>query len=142
MKIIEWILALFQWPEIEPVATISKDCVTLIKYYEGCKLTAYRDPAGVLTIGYGHTGPDVIEGLTITQDQAEQLLRMRLSTEFVPGVLYAVNGAKQSEVDAMVSLAYNIGVGAFKKSTLVRKFNEGDIKGAGDEFLRWSKRSE
>lgn len=139
MKVIEWVLSLFKWPEIEPPTTISPAGIALIKHYEGCRLVAYKDPVGVWTIGYGHTGPDVVQGLTITQDQAEQLLRIRLSAEFVPGVLGAIAGAKQSELDAMVSLAYNIGVSAFSKSTLVRKFNAGDIKGAGDEFMRWTK---
>ena len=82
----------------------------LIKKYEGCRLTAYRCPAGVLTIGYGHTGPDVKEGMTITQKKAETLLKKDLA-KFEKHVLtykkkYNWN---QNQFDAMVSFAYNVG---------------------------------
>src|SRR5690606_4040219 len=72
--------------------------------------------------------------------RADQLLRQRLENEFVPGVLSAITrSVAQYELDAMVDLAYNIGVGAFQGSTLVRKFNAGDTDGAADEFLRWNR---
>lgn len=88
---------------------ISQEGINLIKCFEGCRLTAYRCPAGILTIGYGHTG-DVREGQTITQDYAETLLRQDLITcelkvdKYNPRYTW-----RQNEFDALVSFAYNIG---------------------------------
>lgn len=128
--------------EIQPApVAMSLDGQRVLKYFEACKLEAYWDADGkVWTIGWGHTGPDVYEGLTITRAQADQLLQMRLVSEFAPGVLRAIHRRmEQCEFDAMVDLAYNIGVDAFQGSTFVRKFNAGDVAGAADEFPRWNK---
>lgn len=89
---------------------ISQNGINLIKKYEGCKLTAYKCPAGVWTIGYGHTGNDVYEGLKISQKDADYLLSIDLH-KFVCIVLkydYKYNFT-QNEFDALVSFAYNIG---------------------------------
>lgn len=145
--LLAWIATFFTWPDIEPTApadppiVMSPEGQRVLKYFEQCKLTAYWDKTGkVWTIGWGHTGPDVHEGLVITQAQADQLLQMRLSREFTPGVLAVMKRSmRQYELDAMIDLAYNIGVPAFQDSTLVGKFNAGDIGGAADEFLRWNK---
>lgn len=103
-------------------------------------MRAYRDIRGIWTIGYGDTGPDVVEGLEITQAQADERLKRRLAQEFEPAVLTAITRPeRQCEFDAMVSLAYNIGVAAFAASTLVRVFNAGDTQGAADQFPRWDK---
>lgn len=141
--ILAWLAGLFRWPEIEPEAPApqrrmtSSDGVALIKHYESLSLRAYRDPVGILTIGYGDT-QNVTPGMVITEADAEVRLRNRLSGEFEPGVITALaRSPRQCEMDAMVSLAYNVGVAAFKKSTLVRKFNAGEP--AQDEFLRWDK---
>lgn len=128
--------------EIQPApVAMSMEGQRVLKYFESCKLKAYWDATGkVWTIGWGHTGPDVYEGLVITQAQADQLLQMRLVREFAPAVLGAISGPmEQYEFDAMVDLAYNIGVAAFQSSTLVRKFNAGDRSGAAEEFPRWNK---
>lgn len=84
--------------------------IDLIKQHEGCRLTAYKCPAGVWTIGYGHTGSDVKEGLTITPVKAEQLLKSDLA-KFEKHVQnfdskYHWN---QNEFDALVSFAFNVG---------------------------------
>lgn len=114
--------------------------IKLLHYFEGCKLKAYTCPAGVLTIGYGHTGPDVVEGLEISKARADELFRLRLEKEFEPGVLAKIsNTVLQCEFDAMVSLAYNIGVAAFQKSTLLKLFNMNDIDGASAQFMVWTK---
>ena len=107
--------------------------------YESCSLTAYRDSGGVWTIGWGHTGPDVHEGLTWTQDQAD--------AAFVRDTAWAQAAVRndvavpltQPQFDALVSLVFNIGAGAFARSTLLRKLNAGDYRGAADEFLRWNR---
>lgn len=90
--------------------------------WEGCRLKAYRCPAGVLTIGYGHTGPDVEPGMEITAPQAVALFNADVD-KFARSVEAALAGVplKQKQFDAVVSLAYNIGLGALKKSTLYRK---------------------
>lgn len=128
-------------PELDPVITMSEDGQKVLKYFESCRLQAYWDATGKCwTIGWGHTGPDVYEGLMITQARADDLLSTRLETEFVPGVLAVITRSMdQCQMDAMTDLAYNVGVAAFQSSTLVRKFNAGDIEGTADEFLRWNK---
>lgn len=137
-----WLASIFARPNASETtnnsrAIISDAGIELIKHYEGCSLTAYRDIVGVLTIGYGDT-QNVTPGMVITQAEANERLRKRLSTEFEPGVLVALTIApKRCEYDAMVSLAYNIGVSAFKRSTLVKKYNAGDTQGAADQFLAW-----
>jgi len=119
----------------------SPDGIKLLHFYEGCELTAYPDPAtggDPWTIGWGDTGPDVVPGLVITQADADARFAKRIANEFEPMVLSAMRGSpNEAEFSAMVCLAYNIGVGAFKRSTLVRKFNGSDKASAADQFLRW-----
>lgn len=113
--------------------------MTLIKSYEGVSLKAYKDIVGVLTIGYGDTS-NVSPGMIITMDEADERLNKRLRIDFEPDVCEALSREpSQHEFDSMVSIAYNIGSSAFANSTLVKKFNAGDIDGAADEFLRWNK---
>lgn len=116
---------------------ISQKGIDLIKQFEGCRLTVYRCPAGVLTIGYGHTGADVKEGQTITQEQAEKFLRSDLVVHCnnVSGLVKVP--LNQNQFDALVSFEYNIGYGNFKSSTLLRLLNQGDYKGAAEQFKRW-----
>lgn len=123
--------------------SMSENGLTVLKYFESCRLDAYWDSdGGVWTIGWGDTGPDVVKGLRITQRGADIRLENRLRSEFVPGVLSGVkqpDSLTQGQLDAMVDLAYNVGVHAFKNSTLLRKLNAGDIDGASIEFKRWNK---
>lgn len=110
----------------------------LIKEFEGCRLTAYRCPSGVLTIGYGHTGSDVTAGLTITQAEADVLFDRDIR-KFAGQVEPLVGGVKlaQCQYDALVSLAYNIGIGNFRKSTLLAKVRTNpDDPAIRTEFMR------
>lgn len=127
-------------PETNGVG-MSADGLQVLKYYESCRLEAYWDANGkVWTIGWGDTGPDVVKGLRITQAEADLRLKNRLANEFVPGVLSTLTrSVTKGQLDAMVDLAYNIGVSAFRGSTLLRKFNAGDTAGAAAEFKRWNK---
>jgi lysozyme len=114
--------------------------IALLCRFEGCRLTAYRDAATppVVTIGFGHTGAGVVLGQTITQARAEQLLAADL-LRFETAVTNAVRvPLTQEQTDALISLAYNIGVGNLLKSTLLRKLNAGDVAGAADQFLVWT----
>lgn len=115
----------------------------LIKAREGVVLTAYLDSVDVWTIGVGHTSaagsPKVVPGMKISAAEADEILSRDLWV-----FEKAVNGAvrvplNQNEFDALVSLAFNIGAGAFAKSTLVKKLNAGDRQGAADQFLVWNK---
>ncbi len=118
--------------------TISEVGLDLIKSFEGLKLEAYLCPANVLTIGYGHTG-DVEEGQVITEHQAEVLLRSDLMKfERCVNALVA-EPITQSQFDALVSFAFNLGCNALRKSTLLKKLSEGDDIGAAEEFERWNR---
>lgn len=101
---------------------LSQSIKTKIKAWEGCRLTAYRCPAGVLTIGYGHTGSDVTPGKKITQAEADALFDTDI-TKFAATVAPTFAGVQLSgnQFDALVSLSYNIGSLSVKAPTLVRK---------------------
>lgn len=117
--------------------------VALIKAHEGLRLTAYADPVGVWTIGYGHTtaaGPPKVErGMKITDAGADAILRQDLA-KFEGYVSSAVKvPLNQNEFDALVSFTFNLGPGNLRSSTLLKKLNAGDRAGAADEFLKWTK---
>lgn len=110
-----------------------------LKQWEGCRLSAYRDSAGVWTIGYGHTGPDVYSGLKITQEQADKLLISDL-LRFERAVDSTVKvSLTDHQFGALVSFAFNVGVSAFQGSTLARKLNDGDYNAVPGELARWNK---
>lgn len=117
--------------------------VDLVKHFEGCKLTAYLCPAGVWTIGYGHTGSvdgvKVGPGMTITQEKAEELLNKELES-FGATVDNMVSvPLTPNQRAALTSFAYNVGPNAFRESTLRRKLNSGDYEGAKEQFMVWTK---
>lgn len=111
----------------------------MVKKWEGCRLEAYRCAAGVWTIGYGHT-KGVAEGMRISQAEAERMLAEDLVRyeRSVRGMLKVSQSDRQ--VDALVSLAYNIGVGALQRSTLLKKINgrSGD-EAIKAEWMRWDR---
>jgi lysozyme len=117
---------------------ISQAGTDLIKSFEGLRLEAYRCPAGIWTIGYGHVGRRVMRGLSIDEATAEIWLRSDLE-HFENGVSKLLRvPVRQSQFDALVSFAFNLGLGALERSTLLRKLNARDDYGAADEFLRWN----
>lgn len=116
----------------------SSEGIALIKQFEGCELTSYLCPANVWTIGYGHTGTDVVKGMTITQATADMLLRQDLG-KFEAAVEKHAGKAHQNQFDAMVSLCYNIGPGNFAKSSVARLHKNGQYTGASAAFLLWNK---
>jgi len=120
---------------------INQEGFKLLTTFEGCELTAYDDGGGVWTIGYGHTGDDVYPGLTISQTQAEELLR-----EDVEKFESYVEDAVEVEIDdnqfsALVCFCFNVGPGTegFGGSTLLKLLNSGDYQGAADQFPVWNK---
>ena len=121
--------------------TVSPFGVDLICSFEGKRLTAYDDGVGVWTIGFGTTvypnGIKVMKGDTCTEAQAKTYMAHDLK-KFEATVNKAVTvQLNQNQFDALVSLAYNIGTNAFSKSTLVKKLNANDIRGAADQFDVW-----
>ena len=119
------------------MADVSAVGLSLIRRFEGVRLIAYPDVGGVWTIGYGHTGPDVTRGMEITQEEADALLVKDVS-KFAHGVEKLLSrSATQGQFDALISLAYNIGLGAFKDSTVLKRFNAGQIPGAAEAFILW-----
>jgi lysozyme len=118
--------------------------INLIKKWEGFRAKAYQDSVGVWTIGYGTTvnagvGIDPREGMCITEAQALGYLNATV-TKFAANVSKSLTAlANENEFGAMVSLAYNIGPTAFKRSSVLRLFNSGDKKEAADAFLLWNK---
>ena len=111
--------------------------VAMTKQLEGLQLTAYQDQAGRWTIGYGHAGPDVHAGLTITQAQAEQLLESDLAAAVACVNRAVTSGINQNQFDALVDFVFNLGCGSLLSSTLLRQVNAGDFTAAAQQFLLW-----
>lgn len=116
---------------------ISQQGIDLIKQFEGLRLTSYRCSAGVWTCGFGHT-TGVRENTRCTSKQAETWLRDDLKS-----IEHEVNALglnlSQSQFDALCSFIFNVGLGAFFGSTLLKFLHRGDYVGAGNEFLKWNK---
>jgi len=136
------LLALLFWTNYKSfIMGISQKGLNMIKQFEGLRLTAYRCSANVLTIGYGHTGSDVKEAMTITQAQADELLKSDVK-KFEIGVSALTVGISltQNQYDALVSFAFNVGLGALQSSTLLKKLRENPKdKTIANEFARWNK---
>ena len=118
--------------------------VNLIKTFEGFSANSYLCPAGVWTIGYGHTGPEVKEGLRITETEGQAILKkdlIRFEKIVEDNVKVELS---QNQFDALVSFIFNIGGGAFKESTLLKRLNskEDPNTAAREEMPRWNKGGE
>jgi lysozyme len=125
---------------------ISKKGLDLIKFFETLKLKAYRCPAGVWTVGYGHT-KGVYPGMVITEELADKFLVddvWNFEREVESLVKVPIT---QNQFDALVSFAFNVGsdiddddiAEGLGDSTLLKKLNRGDVQGAADEFPKWNK---
>jgi len=122
---------------------IAQNGLALIKDFEGLELEAYQDIVGVWTIGYGHTDhagpPEVTPGLTITEDEAEDILRNDLG-QYENAVSKAVKvDITQNMFDALVSITYNIGVNGMKGSTFIKRLNQKDYLGCAEAMQWWNK---
>ena len=113
--------------------SLSQAGLNLIKSHEGLRTTAYQDPVGVWTIGYGHTGT-AKPGQKITEAQAEQLLRQDVGWAQDAVRKNVKVPLTQGQFDALVSFTFNLGAGALGRSTLLKKLNAGDYAGAQAEF--------
>jgi len=118
------------------IPEISPQGLSLTKQFEGLRLTAYQDVAGIWTIGYGHVG-NVHPGQTITDEQADSLLLADMAD-----AISAVNrlvkvSLTQGQFDALCDFTFNVGIGNFTNSTLLRLLNAGDNAGASQQFGQW-----
>jgi lysozyme len=142
MSIYDYVLARIVNP-----SRVSSFGIELIHEFEGFRKKAYPDPGSggrPYTIGYGTTvykGAPVTPGMTISRQEAAEAFEEDLR-RFERAVKRAVNvPILQNQFDALVSFTYNVGIDAFKRSTLLRKLNLKDCYGAADELLRWDKAS-
>lgn len=123
--------------------TPSNKCVELIKRFEECKLNAYLDPIGIPTIGYGSImwpdGKRVKLGQKITLQQAEDMLKWEIDIKAKPvNSLLAKVAVNQNQFDALISFAYNLGIGALTRSTLLKKVIANPCDASiMDEFMKW-----
>jgi len=111
--------------------------LALTKHFEGLRLTAYQDSVGIWTIGYGHTGPEVCKGLTITEDHACALLQKDVATAVAAVNRLVMVELQQNQFDALVDFVFNVGSGKLAKSTLLREVNAGNFSAAAAQFLQW-----
>lgn len=121
----------------------SKAIIAFIKRFESCRLRAYLCPAGVPTIGYGHTGPDVTKAdigrKIITQEQADELFVADLA-HFTQGIEKLVKvKLTQYQFDALLSFTFNVGLGALQSSTLLRVLNAGNYNLVPQQLQRWTR---
>lgn len=117
---------------------ISDAGLALIKRWEGCRSAAYRCPAGIWTIGYGHT-KTAAPGMKISRQQAEELFREDLKVFEAAVTKLVTVPLSQNQFDALVSFTYNVGSGALAKSTLLALLNSKNYLGAAEQFLRWNR---
>jgi lysozyme len=116
--------------------------IDLAKQFEGCSLTAYPDPAygwKVPSVGYGATGPGICQNTVWTQAQAEADLVYRMKGVGAHIDLLVKVPISDEQKAALCDLAYNIGLGAFERSTLLAMLNVGYMQGAADQFPLWNK---
>ena len=116
----------------------SLEGINLIKHFEGCELEAYKCPAGVWTIGYGHI-KGVQQGDVITEQQADDMLVEELE-EYENYIHNLVScPLNQNQFDALVSWVYNLGSSNLQASTLLKVLNAGDYEGVPAQIMRWNK---
>jgi lysozyme len=108
----------------------------LAKQFEGCRLEAYQDIAGVWTIGYGHTGKDVHEGLVWTQEQADDALLHDVNAARALLEMYSP-GLTNGRLDALTDFVFNLGIGNYRTSTLCKMVNADDWEGVKSQLLLW-----
>jgi lysozyme len=116
------------------ISTAGRD---FVKVREGSKCVAYQDVVGIWTCGVGHTGPDVVPGMTASDEQVDEWLDQDLAMAEACVNANVTVPINQSQFDALCSFVFNLGCGALRGSTLLKKLNAGNHAGAANEFLHW-----
>jgi lysozyme len=135
---------------VNDMMQVGKTGLAFLKEREGLRLQAYDDATGkplargdkvigTVTIGYGHTAPDLYAGMKISQAEAERLLLADVEKAAAAVRRHVYVGLSQSQFDALVSFVYNVGVSAFAKSTLVELLNQGQFEAVPRQLSRWDK---
>ena len=124
-----------------PASSVSNQMLDFIKKFEGFYPKAYYDQAGILTVGYGFTKDDIPNlkpSYRMTREEADAFLEKRLA-EYYTQIVYnnITHSVTPNQLTALTSLAYNIGEDEFKKSTVLKKFNAGDLEGSASSFHSW-----
>lgn len=123
--------------------TLSDEGIALIKRFEGFRREAYRDAAGVWTIGYGHTGraapPPVTPGMTITPEEGEAILKADLEVFIAEISPLIETGLTANQFSALVSFAFNVGSANFARSSVLRAVNEGRLDDVPGRLALWNK---
>ena len=116
---------------------LSEDGINALIKREGIRLKAYQDTKGIWTIGIGHTGPEVVKGYQINELMAYDLFHkdVEWAMDAVNDNVYAP--MTQNQFDALVSFVFNVGAGAFKRSTMLKYLNVLDYEKAAKQFDRW-----
>lgn len=143
MRSAERLLTKVSLPDF-PVNSVSQSAIDLIHSFESFRSNAYKDPGSKnglpITIGWGSTsdiqGRPIKLGDVWTREQADSKFKQDID-RFSADVIAEAGPSTQGQIDAMVSFAYNVGIGAFRSSTLLKKHKAGDYKGAADEFGKW-----
>ena len=115
----------------------SETMKNFIKNQEGLRLNAYLCPARVWTIGFGHTGSEVVKGLVITKEQAEKYFSQDITIHENNVSRLVKVPLNQNQFDALVSFEYNVGYGQFASSTMLKLLNAGKYAEAAAQFGRW-----
>lgn len=118
-------------------ASVVSIAITMIGYFEGVRYEPYRDIAGVLTVCYGHTGNDIIQNRLYTQQECDALLQkdfIKIQRQVDALVKVSLDNHTKA---SLYSFAFNVGITAFARSTLLKKLNKGDQHGACEEMGRW-----
>lgn len=122
---------------------LTDDGIALVKRFEGFRQEAYRDPAGVWTIGYGHTGraapPPVEPGMTVTPEEGEAILRADLDHFVARAGPLIERPVTANQFSALISFAFNVGVGNFKRSSVLLAVNEGRLDEVPGRLALWNK---
>lgn len=117
----------------------SKTGLALTEGFEGFRAAAYQDQGGIWTVGYGHTGHDVTASTVFTEPEAAQILAHDVQTAENAVKRFVIVALNQNEFDAMTDLTFNIGVGNFLKSTMLKYINASQFWAASDQFSAWDK---
>lgn len=119
--------------------TVPQGAIDLVKRFEGCRLQAYKCPAGLWTCGWGAVGEGIGRGVVWTQEDADHRLAEDL-VKFTGAVDHMVRvRMTPGQRAALISLAFNIGSVALRESTLLQLLNAGKYAAAGKQFERWNK---
>jgi len=116
---------------------ISENGIKILMLREGSRNKAYKDTKGILTIGVGHTGPEVKAGLVWTDKQVMDAFKQDIRTSELAINVSVLVSLTQNQYDALVSFVFNVGVNAFKRSTMLRFINLKQFTKAQQEFDRW-----